>query len=131
MTATTGPLTGVAGVTESSVVRKAARRLMPPMIALGLVGAGIVGAGIAASIPTFRTLPARRVTGVGAAGGLALIDTLGRFGGIVSPVAVGWVEDLTGSTTPALDGIGALCSVAAALLLFAAPASLRRDDRAL
>ncbi len=101
------------------------KQIVPLMIALGLVGAGIV-----ASIPTFWTLPAKLVTGVGAAGGIALINTLGQFGGIVSPVAVGWVKDLTGSTTPALYGIGALCFVAAALLLFATPASLRRNDRA-
>ncbi|MCJ2052604.1 MFS transporter [Methylobacterium sp. J-070] len=100
------------------------KQIVPLMIALALVGAGIV-----ASIPTFWTLPAKLVTGVGAAGGIALINTLGQFGGIVSPVAVGWVKDLTGSTTPALYGIGTLCLVAAALLLFAAPASLRRSDR--
>ena len=67
--------------------------------------------------------------GVGAAGGIALINTLGQFGGIVSPVMVGWVKDLTGSTTPALYVIGSLCLVAAGLLLFAMPASLRRSDR--
>ena len=43
---------------------------------------------------------------------------------------VGWVKDLTGSTTPALYGIGVLCLVAAGLALFAMPASLRRSDRA-
>ncbi len=41
------------------------------------------------------------------------------------------MKDLTGSTTPALYGIGVLCLVAAALLLFATPASLRRNDRGL
>ncbi len=43
------------------------------MMALALVGSGIV-----ASIPTFWTLPAKLVTGVGAAGGIALINTLGH-----------------------------------------------------
>ncbi|MCJ2106300.1 MFS transporter [Methylobacterium sp. E-041] len=100
------------------------KQIVPLMIALALVGAGIV-----ASIPTFWTLPAKLVTGVGAAGVIALINTLGQFGGIVSPVAVGWVKDLTGSTTPALYGIGILCLVAAGLLIFASPASLRRNDR--
>ena len=100
------------------------REIVPLMIALALLGSGIV-----ASIPTFWTLPAKLVTGVGAAGGIALINTLGQFGGIVSPVMVGWVKDLTGSTTPALYGIGCLCLVAAGLLLFAMPESLRRNDR--
>ncbi|KMO11025.1 MFS transporter [Methylobacterium platani] len=100
------------------------KQIVPLMIALALLGSGIV-----ASIPTFWTLPAKLVTGVGAAGGIALINTLGQFGGIVSPVMVGWVKDLTGSTTPALYGIGCLCLVAAGLLLFAMPESLRRNDR--
>ncbi|KST59869.1 MFS transporter permease [Methylobacterium sp. GXS13] len=100
------------------------RQIVPLMFALALLGAGIV-----ASIPTFWTLPAKLVTGVGAAGGIALINTLGQLGGIVSPVMVGWVKDLTGSTTPALYVIGSLCLVAAVLLLFAMPASLRRSDR--
>ncbi|MDP4022033.1 MFS transporter [Methylobacterium sp. NEAU 140] len=98
--------------------------IVPLMISLALLGAGIV-----ASIPAFWTLPAKLVTGVGAAGGIALINTLGQFGGIVSPVMVGWVKDLTGSTTPALYAIGTLCLVAAGLLLFATPDSLRRSDR--
>jgi MFS family permease len=100
------------------------RQIVPLMFALGLLGAGIV-----ASIPTFWTLPPKLVTGVGAAGGIALINTLGQFGGIVSPVMVGWIKDLTGSTTPALYLIGTVCLVAALLALFALPASLRRNDR--
>ena len=100
------------------------REIVPLMAALALLGAGIV-----ASIPTFWTLPPKLVTGVGAAGGIALINTLGQFGGIVSPVMVGWIKDATGSTTPALYAIGTLCLVAAGLALFALPASLHRNDR--
>jgi MFS family permease len=101
------------------------RQIVPLMLALALLGAGIV-----ASIPTFWTLPPKLVTGVGAAGGIALINTLGQFGGIVSPVMVGWIKDLTGSTTPALYLIGTICLIAALLALFALPTSLRRNDRA-
>ncbi|KQO78749.1 MULTISPECIES: MFS transporter [unclassified Methylobacterium] len=100
------------------------RQIVPLMLALCLVGTGIV-----ASIPTFWTLPPKLVTGVGAAGGIALINTLGQFGGIVSPVMVGWVKDLTGSTTPAIWVIAGLCLAAAAISLFALPAQLRRSDR--
>ncbi|WP_407524477.1 MFS transporter [Methylobacterium oryzisoli] len=100
------------------------RQIVPLMLALALLGSGIV-----ASIPTFWTLPAKLATGVGAAGGIALINTLGQFGGIVSPVMIGWIKDWTGSTTPALYGIGVVCLIAAAILLFAMPESLRRSDR--
>ena len=89
----------------------------------------VMGAGVIASIPAFWALPPKLVGGAGAAGGIALINTLGQLGGIVSPVMVGRVKDLTGSTTPALYVIGVLGIVCAGLLLFALPAKLRTPDR--
>jgi nitrate/nitrite transporter NarK len=65
------------------------------------------------------------VSGAGAAGGIALINTLGQFGGIVSPVMVGRIKDLTGSTTPALYLIGALSLVCAAILAFGCRSAAR------
>ena len=53
----------------------------------------MLGAGVVAAIPTFWTLPPKILTGAGAAGGIALINTLGQVGGIVSPVMVGSVKD--------------------------------------
>jgi nitrate/nitrite transporter NarK len=73
-------------------------------------------------------LPPKLVSGAGAAGGIALINTLGQLGGIVSPVMVGRIKDLSGSTTPALYVIGALSVVCACLLLFALPEKLRTRD---
>jgi MFS family permease len=96
------------------------------VIALSLMGAGIV-----ACIPAFWALPPKLLAGAGAgaAGGIAVINTLGQFGGIVSPVMVGRIKDLTGSTTPALYVIGIASLVAAALLLWALPAKLRTLDK--
>jgi nitrate/nitrite transporter NarK len=53
---------------------------------------------------------------------------LGQLGGIVSPVMVGRIKDITGSTTPALYVIGTLSVVCAGLLLFALPEKLKRRD---
>jgi MFS family permease len=90
----------------------------------------IMGAGVVASIPAFWALPPKLVSGAGAAGGIALINTLGQLGGIVSPIAVGRIKDLTGSTTPALYLIGASSLVCAAILAFGLPARLRdREDK--
>ncbi|MDB5979656.1 MAG: putative transport-related rane protein [Pseudomonas sp.] len=96
------------------------------VIALSLMGAGIV-----ACIPAFWALPPKLLAGAGAgaAGGIAVINTLGQFGGIVSPVMVGRIKDLTGSTTPALYVIGIASLIAAALLLWALPAKLRTLDK--
>ncbi|MGO4329094.1 MFS transporter [Cupriavidus sp. 2TAF22] len=88
----------------------------------------IMGAGVIASIPAFWALPPKLVSGVGAAGGIALINTLGQLGGIVSPVMVGRIKDLTGSTTPALYVIGCLALICAAILLFGLPAKLRAKE---
>ncbi|MCA6109145.1 MFS transporter [Bradyrhizobium cenepequi] len=94
-----------------------------------LVGAlAVLGGGVVASIPTFWTLPPKILTGAGAASGIALINTLGQLGGIVSPVMVGSVKDLTGSTTPALYVIAGLCVLCAVLLLTALPRELRSKD---
>jgi MFS family permease len=86
---------------------------------------GIMGAGVIAAIPAFWALPPKLVTGAGAAGGIALINTLGQLGGIVSPVVVGRVKDISGSTTPALYLIGCLSVVCAAILMYGMPAKLR------
>lgn len=88
----------------------------------------VLGGGVVASIPTFWTLPPKILTGAGAASGIALINTIGQLGGIVSPVMVGSVKDLTGSTTPALYVIAGLCVLCAAILLAALPRELKSKD---
>ena len=89
---------------------------------------GVMGAGVIASIPAFWALPPKLLTGAGAAGGIALINTLGQLGGIVSPVMVGRIRDVTGSTTPALYAIGAMAVLCAGLLLYALPKTLHQRD---
>lgn len=96
--------------------------------ALLIVALSVMGAGVIASIPAFWALPPKIVTGVGAAAGIALINTLGQLGGIVSPVMVGRIKDLSGSTTPALYVIGALCLVCVAILRFGLPEKLRAPE---
>jgi MFS family permease len=94
-----------------------------------LVGAlAVLGAGVVAAIPTFWTLPPKILVGAGAASGIALINTIGQLGGIVSPVMVGSIKDATGSATPALYVIGGLCLFCGMLLLLAMPRSLKRND---
>lgn len=95
-----------------------------------IISLGLLGAGVVASIPSFWTLPPKLLAGAGAgaAGGIALINTLGQLGGIVSPIMVGRIRDLTGSTTPALYIIAATGLVTAALLLWGLPERLRTRD---
>ncbi|MCH4246946.1 MAG: MFS transporter [Acinetobacter populi] len=90
----------------------------------------LLGAGIVAAIPSFWNLPPKVLVGAGAgaAGGTALINTLGQLGGIVSPVMVGHIKDLTGSTTPALYLIAGLCLFTIILLAFCTPKVLREKE---
>lgn len=52
-----------------------------------------------------------------------------RSAGTQSPVMVGRIKDLTGSTTPALYVIGLCALLAAALLLWGLPQKLRTLDK--
>ncbi|WP_394779536.1 MFS transporter [Undibacterium sp.] len=87
-----------------------------------------LGAGVVAAIPAFWALPPKLVTGAGAAGGIALINTLGQLGGIVSPVMVGRIKDVTGSTTPALYVIGGMALLCVLILSYGLPEKLRRKE---
>jgi MFS family permease len=98
-------------------------------VVLLVAALAVLGAGVVAAIPTFWTLPPKILVGAGAASGIALINTLGQLGGIVSPIMVGSVKDLTGSTTPALYVIGGLCLFCAAVVLWALPGELKVRDR--
>ncbi|SFV04855.1 Sugar phosphate permease [Pseudoduganella namucuonensis] len=93
-----------------------------------VVALGVMGAGVVAAIPAFWALPPKLVTGAGAAGGIALINTLGQLGGIVSPIMVGRIKDISGSTTPALYVIGGLALVCATIVMVGLPRSLREKE---
>lgn len=94
--------------------------------ALLVVALGVLGGGVVAAIPAFWALPPKLLTGIGAAGGIALINTIGQLGGIVSPVMVGRIRDLTGSATPALYVIAAMSLVCAMILFRGLPDTLSR-----
>ncbi|NLP63469.1 MFS transporter [Paraburkholderia sacchari] len=97
----------------------------PVLLIMSLV---LIGTGMLTTIPTFWTMPPKVLTGVGAAGGIALINSIGQLGGIVSPLMVGRIVDLTGSTTPALYTIVAVCLLCAALAIWAFPSHLIAND---
>jgi ACS family tartrate transporter-like MFS transporter len=65
-----------------------------PIALLGLT-AVVVGTNTARAI--LWTIPTRFLSGIGAAGGLALINSVGTIGGFVGPSIMGELKDLTGS----------------------------------
>jgi len=53
--------------------------------------------GIWGMLGPFWTIPTGFLTGTLAAGGVALVNSLGNAGGVVGPTLVGYVRDATGS----------------------------------
>lgn len=76
------------------------------MIVLSIAAFGIFG-----SLPVFWTLPTSFLGGAAAAGGIALINSIGNLAGFVAPYAVGRIKDATGGYTG-----GLLCVAGVSLL---------------
>ena len=119
----------VAGLLVAAALGFLAAGLFDRQTALLVVALAVMGGGVVASIPAFWALPPRILTGAGAASGIALINTLGQLGGIVSPVLVGHIKDATGSTTPALYAIGVASLACALIVMKGLPAAAMRAGR--
>jgi sugar phosphate permease len=52
--------------------------------------------GMFSMLPTFWALATHNLTGVAAAGAIALINSLANIGGFLSPTVVGWIKEETG-----------------------------------
>jgi MFS family permease len=60
--------------------------------ALGLAALSLGAAGFISVQPVFWTLPTGMLVGAAAAGGIALINSIGSLGGFVAPIAKTWAE---------------------------------------
>jgi len=65
---------------------------------ISMLGLTISTAGMLSCVPVFYTLPASFLTNQGAAGGLALINSIGNIGGFFGPFLVGLTITLTGKS---------------------------------
>ena len=83
---------------------------------VAMIGLSLAAAGASTTQAAFWTLPSAFLGGVAAAGGIALINSVGNISGLLSTSLVGWLSDLTGSTISSLYGIAVLLAVGAALL---------------
>lgn len=95
--------------------------LLPGQLLPLMVGMTMIMTGIIAWMPIFWTIPPRFLSGLAAAAGIALINSIGQLGGIIAPFMVGRVKDLTGAATPALYVLCAVCVLAAALIIWGIP----------
>ncbi|WP_415764185.1 MFS transporter [Pseudomonas sp. ZB1P45] len=70
--------------------------------AIAILGLTIATMGALTGLPMFWPVPTALLSAGAAAGGLALINSMGQMAGFLSPYLVGWVKDSTGSTDAAL-----------------------------
>lgn len=92
----------------------AASTFTDPVIIMAALTLAAIG--IFCTFALFWTLPTAFLTGASAAGGIALINSIGNLAGFGGPYLIGWVKDSTGSTETGLL-ILALMPLAAALLV--------------
>jgi nitrate/nitrite transporter NarK len=81
-------LVAVAGLAAAAVIDDPTMK----MVALSIAGFGIFG-----NLPVFWTLPTAFLSGAAAAGGIALINSIGNLAGFAGPYMMGWLKDATGT----------------------------------
>ena len=77
----------------------------------------VTSIGIFAALPTFWQLPGAFLVGAGAAGGIALINSLGNLSGFAAPYITGLLADATGNNEAGLWLVGIVMMAAAVVTL--------------
>ncbi|SAL68792.1 major facilitator transporter [Caballeronia choica] len=111
-------------VAGSAAVTALAFALLPAAGHHVAVGVGLLALAAAASygcFVVFWTIPQTFLPRSSAAGGIAMITSLGGTGGFVSPAFVGWVKTQTGSAQYGLIGLAVVLMAGVVLLLLAFP----------
>jgi len=96
---------------------------------LSLIALCFAAAGFISVQPIFWTLPTGYLGGVAAAGGLALINSLGSLGGFVAPNVKTWAEAFFQSGAAGLYLLAATTLLGAILVFVLAAVSVGRDVR--
>jgi len=90
-------------------------------VPLALIGLSLAAAGVITPGPLFWALPSAFLVGSAAAAGVAAINAFAGLAGFVSPYFIGWLRDLTQSSSIAMY-VSAAVLVAGAMLTLTIPA---------
>jgi ACS family tartrate transporter-like MFS transporter len=90
----------------------------------------LTAVGVNAAIPVFWQLPSTFLTGVGAAAGIAMINSFGNIGGFAGPYLTGWLRDLTGNNKSGFFVVAGLMVMAGIVVLVVGRRHEREDVRA-
>ena len=84
---------------------------------MSLAALTLAAVGVYSAFGVFWTLPSAVLAGTAAAGGIALINSVGNLGGYVGPVVVGRLRDATGTYAAGLYVIAATMGAAGLLVM--------------
>lgn len=77
----------------------------------------VTACSIFAALPNFWTVPTQFLTGLAAAAGIALINTMGNVAGFAAPYVTGFLKDATGDYKVSMFVVGALMLLSAVLMV--------------
>jgi nitrate/nitrite transporter NarK len=77
----------------------------------------ITAMGVFSAIPSFWALPAQFLTGAAAAGGIALINSIGNLGGFAAPYATGALNQFIGSDKAGMWAVAASMVISAVVVV--------------
>lgn len=89
-----------------------------PVLTIAIVS--VTACSIFAVLPNFWTLPTKFLTGAAAAGGVALINTIGNLAGFSAGYITGWVHDLTNGYLVPMIIVGGFMILSGILLVLLA-----------
>jgi hypothetical protein len=92
-------------------------------VTLALIGLSLAAAGAITPGPLFWALPSAFLAGTAAAAGIAAINAFAGLAGFVSPYLIGYLRDITGTSTIAMYTSAAVL-VLGALAILKVPAKL-------
>jgi nitrate/nitrite transporter NarK len=90
---------------------------------LAVVSLALAAAGTMSALPLQWTFSGAFISGSGAGAAIALINSVGNLGGIVSSALIGWLKDRTSSFDTGMYVV-AVCAALSAVIALSFPARL-------
>ena len=91
--------------------------LAPATPAIALITLSIAAFGIWGTLGPFWAIPTAMLRGTAAAGGIALVNSIGNVGGFVGPYLMGWIREASGGFTYGLLTLAAILILGAVIVL--------------
>jgi ACS family phthalate transporter-like MFS transporter len=111
-----------AAVMWAAGISLALLRFCPDNVFLTVALLCIITSGVWAAVTVFWTIPPTYLSGAAKAGGIGFVSSCGAVGGFLSPIIIGWSNNLAGNLYGGLTTIGVLLAVSGAIVILFVPA---------